>query len=595
MGVKTGHWMAAVAALSCAWGAMGQQVEPRRPLCGVAEADRELLLARAEAAARLLGYVRFFHANDGVWKSDWDALSVRLMDEALSAGDDEDLGARLNGVLGRVAPLVRVYREGGEPPARVPETPSEGASAAFVAVWEHVGLRIGEKPQGAWYRSDRMGVSLADPKAFERAPDPRTEIDEALGSGLRVAMPVSVLVDSKVKSMPQGEAYRGEEGTWGYTRCSARLAAAATAWGALRHFSPIGNLHEADWDGGLREALALAYRHEDGLREGVRRLLARAGDGQGDVRMEGERRWRVGASFAWAEGRVFVERVDSEDVGLAVGDEILEARGGAIEVRVREALTRSAGATEEARRARALDVLCEGQEGERVAWVVLRRGERVEVETGTVERTPAGFESRVLESGVRVVRVGEARGDELIEAMNRLSGARGVVIDARNADAGVARSLGWLVTGVFVAAPEWSAVVMLPEWNSVRWMDETGELGPKGPRMGGAVALLVDARTVGAAEIASVAVKGLRLGDLVGERTGGSAGRVVDARLPGGMWLRFTGTMARLYDGSAVNGVGVEPTVVVERTAEGMAAGRDEAMERAVRLVLEKSGGAPRE
>ncbi len=572
MGVKTGRWLAAVVAMSCAWGALG--------------ADGTRREDHAQACARLLGYVRFFHANDGVWKSDWDALSVRVMDEAIGAESAEDLAARLNGVIGRVAPLVRVYEEGGAAPQRPAEAPSPGATASLVAAWEHVGLCIGVRPAGAWYRSDRMGVSLTDPKAFERVPDPRTEIDESLGSGLRVAMPVSVLVDSKIKSMPPGEPYRGGENARGLEDVATRLASAATGWAALRHFSVIGHAREVDWEAGLRETIAGALESEEGLDRGMRALIARAGDGQGMARRGGSRAWRVGVSLVWGEGRVFVERVDDAESGLRVGDEVIEIRGRPVGEGVDVVMPLSAGATESARWARALSVLCNANRDERVPWVVERAGERVAVETGVIEDAPPKLEVRELESGVRVVRVGEADGEELVRAMERLAGARGVVIDARNADAGVARALGWVVTGVYLAAPEWSAVVMLPEWNGVKWRDETGEIGPKGTRMGGAVAMLIDARTVGAAEIGAVVMRGLRLGELVGERTGGSAGRAIDARLPGGMWLRFTGTQARNYDTSAVNGVGVAPSIEVIRTAEALRAGRDEPLERAIQAVL---------
>lgn len=577
MGVIQQRWMSVAAALLCACSALG--------------ADDARRAAHAESCARLLGYVRFFHANDGVWKSDWDALTVRAMEESLAAEDAGDLAARLNGLIGKVAPLVRVYEEGAVVPTRPTEAPSEGATAAYIAAWEHVGLRIGVRPPGAWYRSDRMGVSLTDPKAFERVPDPRTEIDESLGSGLRVAMPVSVLVDSKVRSMPPGAPYQGAEGARGLDDAAMRLAGAAAGWAALRHFSVIGNGRDVDWEAGLRDAIVGALESEAGLRRGLRALLARTGDGQGAAWSEGARAWRAGARLVWAEERVFVESVGEGSGGLRVGDEIVEVRGLPIGEAVERALAVSAGATEGARRARALDVVCEAVEGERIVWSVLRGSERETVETGAIEDVPAGLDVRSFENGVRVIRVGESMGDELIAAMDRLAGARGVVIDARNADAGVARAMGWVVDGVYLGAPEWSAVVMLPEWHSVRWRDETGEIGPKGARMGGAVALLTDARTVGSAEIGAVLMKGLKLGDLVGERTGGSAGRVVEARLPGGLWLRFTGTQARNYDTSPVVGVGVEPTIEVARTAEGMRAGRDEPLERAIESVLMRTGG----
>ena len=39
------------------------------------------------------------------------------------------------------------------------------------------------------------------------------------------------------------------------------------------------------------------------------------------------------------------------------------------------------------------------------------------------------------------------------------------------------------------------------------------------------------------------------------------------------------------HDGSQHHGVGIQPTVAVSRTVEGIAAGRDELLERAVAVV----------
>jgi C-terminal processing protease CtpA/Prc len=55
--------------------------------------------------------------------------------------------------------------------------------------------------------------------------------------------------------------------------------------------------------------------------------------------------------------------------------------------------------------------------------------------------------------------------------------------------------------------------------------------------------------------------------------------------LPGGYRARFTGTKVIKSDGSRLHGVGVLPTAPVARTLAGVAAGRDELLERAIDLV----------
>ena len=67
--------------------------------------------------------------------------------------------------------------------------------------------------------------------------------------------------------------------------------------------------------------------------------------------------------------------------------------------------------------------------------------------------------------------------------------------------------------------------------------------------------------------------------------TGGTNGNVNYVPLPGGYLLRFTGMRVTKHDGSQFHGVGIHPTVPVERTYEGVAAGSDEVLEKAVKVV----------
>jgi hypothetical protein len=80
-------------------------------------------------------------------------------------------------------------------------------------------------------------------------------------------------------------------------------------------------------------------------------------------------------------------------------------------------------------------------------------------------------------------------------------------------------------------------------------------------------------------------VETYRLGDRVGETTAGTNGNVNYIVLPGNYTLRFSGMRVTKHDGARFEGVGVPVTVPVERTYAGIAAGRDEYLERAIEVV----------
>jgi C-terminal processing protease CtpA/Prc len=95
----------------------------------------------------------------------------------------------------------------------------------------------------------------------------------------------------------------------------------------------------------------------------------------------------------------------------------------------------------------------------------------------------------------------------------------------------------------------------------------------------------MDATAISAAETLLGIVKDYHLAELVGEPTAGTNGVVTEVRLPGRYVVSFTGMRVVNHDGSRHYGVGIRPTLPALRTVEGIAAGRDEQLERAIEVV----------
>jgi len=78
---------------------------------------------------------------------------------------------------------------------------------------------------------------------------------------------------------------------------------------------------------------------------------------------------------------------------------------------------------------------------------------------------------------------------------------------------------------------------------------------------------------------------GLGLAENVGQPTAGAAGDFNPMTLPGRFEFRWTAVRTVGRDGGTVNLAGVRPTVEAERTIRGIREGRDEPLERALRIV----------
>jgi C-terminal processing protease CtpA/Prc len=71
----------------------------------------------------------------------------------------------------------------------------------------------------------------------------------------------------------------------------------------------------------------------------------------------------------------------------------------------------------------------------------------------------------------------------------------------------------------------------------------------------------------------------------VGTPTSGANGDVTTFSIPGGITVSMTGHEVRHADGRPLQRVGLQPNVRVAPTIAGIAAGRDEVLDRAVQFI----------
>jgi C-terminal processing protease CtpA/Prc len=125
----------------------------------------------------------------------------------------------------------------------------------------------------------------------------------------------------------------------------------------------------------------------------------------------------------------------------------------------------------------------------------------------------------------------------------------------------------------------------LPNHEHVGFTDQSWTVAPATPRLTARLIILSGGAAISAAETTLGVVEGNRLGDIVGEPSAGTNGRINPFDLPGGYTVNWTGVLTQKRDGTQHHGVGILPTVPVSPTVAGIRAGRDEVLERAISLV----------
>ena len=198
-----------------------------------------------------------------------------------------------------------------------------------------------------------------------------------------------------------------------------------------------------------------------------------------------------------------------------------------------------------------------------------------------------------LADSVGYVRVGafrdpEASGQAMDAAVRALEGARGIVLDVRHNGGGDDRA-GKAVVSRLVAEPRLYMTVAMRKLGQtpaafaepVEWW-----LRPAGPRpYTGPVVLLVNSRSISAAENVALAVRAVPHAVVVGETTAGVMADTAPLPLPNGWEVGVPVNVFRDANGVSWEGVGVAPDLWVANAPADVEAGRDRVLETAVAFL----------
>jgi C-terminal processing protease CtpA/Prc len=137
--------------------------EPARPLAGRG-------LDNLVAFTKLLGDVRYFHPSDQAAAADWGSFAVAGVQRVEAAPDAETLARILEDLFRPLAPTVRVFPTGHQPP--LPDALRKPAGGAVRTVaWRHSGV-TGQTPQlFLSFRVDDQTLHPAEPARAEQALD----------------------------------------------------------------------------------------------------------------------------------------------------------------------------------------------------------------------------------------------------------------------------------------------------------------------------------------------------------------------------------------------------------------------------------------
>ncbi len=372
-------------------------------------------------------------------------------------------------------------------------------------------------------------------------------------------------------------------------------------WNMAEYYFPSVNITDKNWSGVLSEYIPkfLGIGNAQSPRLTVSELISELSDthsGMLDNPLFMGRRLPVELSFV--EGKLIVTgNIPAQDKKhvLEPGDEIISIDGRMPDYYI-DRSRRFIAASNESIVLRNAANLVTYVLGEQVSLTVERKGRRMEIAIATLplkeyfERLQQKENNKTYYELIAGGKVGYLYPGKFKNAdgpaiMERFADTRGIVIDMRCYPAEL---MPFSFVGRYFVPHKTKYVIFtrsvdkLPGWfaGSPFSLGSTNDDYYKGK-----VVVLVNAETLSRAEYTTMAFQAAPGCVVVGSQTAGADGDVVMLLLPGGIRTLISGLGVFYPDGTNTQRVGVRIDHYVTPTVEGIRAGRDELLEKALEII----------
>ncbi|MCP3143804.1 S41 family peptidase [Pyxidicoccus xibeiensis] len=381
-----------------------------------------------------------------------------------------------------------------------------------------------------------------------------------------------------------------------------RLLAAVRLWNVVERFFPFTHLMEVNWS----QQLPLLLKRFEAARDEKEYALEVAKAARelrdGHVGLSGPSTYDEFWTGAWVpfeaqdiEGKVVVTELFDAQLaqGFSVGDVIEKVDGQPIEERLRRLESIHQGSTAASTRFFHIYLALVGPPGTEATLTVRNEKGARDVK---LTRFPAASRKegprepfKLLEDNISYVNLAQLEPGEVAEVMKKAQGTRAIVFDLRGYPRGAADVLAPYLnvkgakTWTRAEVPIVAGSMLVNGRMTVKQDLPTAEV----PVYRGRTVTLIDERAMSHAEHTGLMLEATCGTTFVGSPTAGANGNMTYTTLPGGIWMTFTGMEIRHADGGQLQRKGLTPHVAVQPTLAGLRAGRDEVLERALRLLAE--------
>jgi C-terminal processing protease CtpA/Prc len=384
-----------------------------------------------------------------------------------------------------------------------------------------------------------------------------------------------------------------------YPSAEYRMLAAARVWGVFYYFHPYRHLYGEDWNAVLTEFLPKMAQAENARQYhlAVAEMVAHVHDTHCGV-SSSELAAYYGAAgppveLRWIENQPVVTRVLNSAVGLQPGDVVTKIDGEPYQTRADDLAKHIAASTVQSAMNRVMGRLLWGLSGS-VVQVTVRSGSGPEREVSLTRRGGQAFNPlrsgdafRLLNPKIGYVDLEKLTNAQVDAMFQMFKDTEAIVMDMRGYPQGTAWSVApRLAEKQGVVAAHFLRNLVQPDMSDDIGilhlaLDQQIPVTDK-PRYAGKTVMLIDERAISQSEHSGLFYRAANGTKFIGSPTAGANGDVTYFFAPGGIRINFSGHDVRWPDGRQLQRVGLTPDIEVRPTIEGIRAGKDEVLERAV-------------
>ncbi|WP_316830291.1 S41 family peptidase [Pedobacter aquatilis] len=192
--------------------------------------------------------------------------------------------------------------------------------------------------------------------------------------------------------------------------------------------------------------------------------------------------------------------------------------------------------------------------------------------------------SKILNGNIGYINMGNLEQKQVDVVLNNLKNTKAIIFDIRNYPKGTMRKIADFLND----KPKPFVLFTIPDVNnpSIYNYKEPSYCGKVNPNYyKGKVILLCNEKTQSHAEYTLMALKTAPNAIVVGSQTSGADGNASYIVLPGGLKTMFTSLGTYYPDKTETQRIGIVPDVMIKPTIEGIKAGKDEVLEKALAIA----------